>query len=45
VPAGAPHDWWQVGEDEAQVVVDPDPRALAMLSPDGRLAFDTGAAV
>lgn len=131
VPSGAPHDWWQVGEDQAQVVVevapgdrfvemvgtmfglardgnvdkrglphplqlavtaseyadtlvltspplwvqramfgalapvgralgrrpcykrhlnssevvDPDPRALAMLSPDGRLAFDTGAAV
>ena len=26
-------------------VVDPDPRALGLLGPDGRLVFDTGAAV
>ena len=25
VPPGTPHDWWQVGEDEAQVLVDVAP--------------------
>lgn len=25
VPAGTVHDWWQVGEEEAQVVVEVDP--------------------
>ena len=35
VPAGMPHDWWNAGEDEAQVLVElspPEPRFETMIA-------------
>ena len=34
-PAGAPHDWWNIGEEEASVIIEitpPDPRFEAMIA-------------